>query len=74
MDLLKVDGHAGLARDAQSGAIININKREAEAARERRKKKLEAKTKKEMLEQQVNTLQSEVSDIKVMLTKILEKL
>lgn len=46
MDLLKVDGHAGLARDAQSGAIININKREAEAARERKKKKLEAKAKK----------------------------
>jgi len=74
VDLIKVDGHSGIGRDTKTGAIININKKEVEAARERKKKRLEAREEKNKLASQVNTLENEVADIKDMLTKILEKL
>ena len=74
MDLLKVDGHTGIGRDTRTGAIININKKEVETARERKKKRQEAKQEQEHLVTQVNNLEHEVADIKDMLTKILEKL
>ena len=74
MDLLKVDGHTGIGRDTRTGAIININKKEVETARERKKKRLEAKEEHSKLIAQVDSLENEVSDIKDMLTKILEKL
>ena len=74
MDLIKVDGHSGIGRDTKTGAIININKKEVEAARERKKKRLEAREDRNKLASQVNTLENEVADIKDMLTKILEKL
>lgn len=74
MDLIKVDGHSGIGRDTKTGAIININKKEVEAARERKKKRLEAREDRNKLASQVDTLENEVADIKDMLTKILEKL
>jgi len=74
VDLIKVDGHSGIGRDTKTGAIININKKEVEAARERKKKRLEAREDRNKLASQVDTLENEVADIKDMLTKILEKL
>lgn len=74
MDLIKVDGHTGLGRDSKTGAIININRKEVETARERKKKRLESKRNQEKLAAQVDSLENEVADIKDMLTKILEKL
>lgn len=74
MELIRVDGHTGLARDTTTGAIVNINRREVEAARERKLKRLDAKRKETELVDQVANLENEVADIKDMLTKILEKL
>ena len=67
MQLKKVKDHAGLARDMQTGAIMNINKDDIAAAR---KRKLERRKK----EQEFEDLKNEVGDIKNMLTKIIEKL
>ena len=67
MQLKKVKDHSGLARDMQTGAIININKDNIEAGR---KRKLERRKK----EQEFDDLKNEVGDIKNMLTKIIEKL
>ena len=67
MSFLKVKGHTDLFRDENSGAIININKQEVSAAR---KRKLERREK----EKEFENLKNEVSDIKIMLTKIIEKL
>ena len=67
MKLLKVKDHNGLARDMRTGAILNINKDEIDAAK---KRKLERRKK----EQEFENLENEVSDIKSMLTKIIEKL
>tara|TARA_Y100001935_G_scaffold203047_1_gene171627 strand:- start:187 stop:396 length:210 start_codon:yes stop_codon:yes gene_type:complete len=67
MQLKKVKDHSGLARDIQTGAIMNINKDDIAAAR---KRKLERRKK----EQEFDDLKNEVGDIKNMLTKIIEKL
>lgn len=74
MKLVKVDGHTGLGRDSKTGAIININKREVETARERKRRRKEAQEEKLQLESKVVNLENDVADIKDMLTKILEKL
>ena len=62
-----VEGHSDLVRDTSTGAILNINKNEISAARRR---KLERKQK----EKDFENLKNEVSDIKNMLNKIVEKL
>ncbi len=67
MSFTKVEGHRDLVRDNSSGAILNINKDEISAAR---KRKLERRQK----EKEFEDLKNEVSDIKNMLTKIIEKL
>ena len=67
MRLIKVQGHRNYVRDKNSGAILNINKAEIEEARRR---KAERKEK----DKEIESLKNEVSDIKSMLTKVIEKL
>jgi len=67
MNLKKIEGHDGYARDENSGAILNINSNEISSAR---KRKLLRKQK----EQEFDNLKDEVGDIKKMLTQIIEKL
>ena len=67
MNYVKVKGHANLARTGLYGSIVNINKEEIQAAR---KRKLERKQK----EKDFDDLKNEVSDIKIILNKIVEKL
>ena len=62
-----VEGHSNLVRDTSTGAILNINKDEISAAR---KRKLEGRQK----EQEIVDLKNEVSEIKNMLNKLIEKL
>ena len=64
---LKVEGHEGYFRDTNTGAILNVNKEEIEAARKR-------KALRQHQEQDINNLKNEVSDIKTMLSTIIEKL
>ena len=63
----KVDGNESLVRDLSTGSILNINKDDISASR---KRKLERRRK----EKEFEDLKNEVSDIKIMLTKIIEKL
>lgn len=67
MTLLKVEGHSGYLKDINSGMVHNNNISEIEAARMR-------KSQKKQQEEDINNLKNEVSDIKKMLTKIIEKL
>jgi Spy/CpxP family protein refolding chaperone len=71
MDLIKVEGHNGLMRDRNTGAILNINSNEIDRIKELRQKQREAKASQE---QEINQLKSDVSEIKMMLSKIVEKL
>tara|TARA_B100000242_G_scaffold74496_1_gene48037 strand:+ start:176 stop:385 length:210 start_codon:yes stop_codon:yes gene_type:complete len=67
MRLVKVQGHRNYVRDKNSGAILNINKAEIEEARKRKAERLEK-------DKEIESLKNEVSDIKSMLTKVIEKL
>jgi len=71
MDLIKVEGHPNLARDIKSGAIININTTEAGRIKEMR---LQQRAFKKTQEDEINQLKSDVTDIKMMLSKLVEKL
>ena len=67
MNYVKIEGHNGYVRDKKSGAVLNLNKSEIEAAKKRKQQRA---TK----EKELDNLKNEVSDIKIMLTKIIEKL
>ena len=64
---LKVEGHEGYVKNTETGVILNVNKEEIEAARKR-------KALRQQQEQDINNLKNEVSDIKTMLSTIIEKL
>ena len=64
---VKVDGHEGYIKNTKTGVVLNVNKAEIEAARKR-------KALKKQQEEDINNLKNEVSDIKNMLNKIIEKL
>ena len=66
MKYIKVDGEAGFVRDASTGAILNINKNEIAAARERKRQR-------KLKEQELQDLKNEVSEIKELLVKLIEK-
>ena len=66
MNYKKVEGHIGYVKD-ENGVVLNVNNDEIEAAR-KRKELMRQKDK------EINELKDEVSDIKKMLTQIVEKL
>jgi uncharacterized protein YpuA (DUF1002 family) len=66
-NLIMVEGSNGLARDVNTGAIVNINKEEINAAREAKKRR---KNKDAEFEQ----LKNEVGEMKELLNKLVEKL
>lgn len=65
--LIPVEDHPGLFRDPVSGAIINMNKTGAENAR-----KIRAKRKEQ--DQTIEDLKEEVSELKILISKLLEKM
>lgn len=65
-NLIPVKGNGSLVRDAQSGAIININTTEINEARER--KALRQKEK-----QELQDLKNDVADIKKLLIQLIER-
>ena len=66
MSFKKVEGHVGYVKD-ENGVVLNVNNNEIEAAK-KRKELMRQKDK------EINELKDEVSDIKKMLTQIVEKL
>jgi len=62
----RIEGHWGYVKD-ESGAVLNINKQEIEAAQRRKAQRLSQ-------EKELSELKDEVGDIKKMLTQIVEKL
>jgi len=66
MNYKKIEGHIGYVKD-ENGVVLNVNNDEIEAAR-KRKELMRQKDK------EINELKDDVSDIKKMLTQIVEKL
>lgn len=65
-NLLKVEGHDGLVRDPNSGAIINVNS-SSYAEYVAASKKVEAE------KQELNNIRSELAEVKSLLLKLLKK-
>lgn len=63
----KVKGHTNLVRDKRSGVILNTNKSEIEQARKAKQMKIQQ-------EERIIKLEQDMSDIKMLLTQIAEKL
>lgn len=72
--LKSVDGYPDLARDPNSHAILNINKTEVEAARERKRLREKLKQEEENMKDKVDNLEKEIGDIKNLLSQLVEKL
>lgn len=72
--MIPVDGKPGLARDPNSGAILNINSDEIKAARARKRARKQEELKQKQLVEDVETLKQDMSDIKNLLLTIKEKL
>ena len=63
---IQVEGNSGLVRDRETGAILNANVTEIQKARLK-------KNKEKQQEIEIQELKKDVSDIKVLLTKLVEK-
>ncbi len=63
---IKVEGETSFVRDGNTGAILNINKNEINAARERKRQR-------KIKEQELQDLKNDVSEIKELLVKLIEK-
>lgn len=65
-DFVKVEGEQGLVRDPNSGAILNINRDQQEAARDRLRRF-------KMKEQELQDLKNDVGELKSLLMQLLEE-
>lgn len=62
---ISVEGYPDLARDKSTGMILNINKDNTEAFIQKRNRELQQ-------QQEIETLKTDVQDIKMMLQKLTE--
>lgn len=69
---IKDDGE--WVRDADTGVILNINKEDIKAARERKKLRLQQAKEEKNLKDKVDKLEQDMSDIKNLLSQIAERL
>ena len=67
MAYLKIEGHEGYVKDPNTGVVLKVNQEEINGAKKRRALRKQQ-------EEDINNLKNEVSDIKNMLGKIIEKL
>ncbi len=73
-EYIKVEGHPGLVRDKASQAIINTNKEEYKNYLYARQKKIEELNRMEEVESKIENINNELSEIKSLMNKILDKL
>ena len=68
-----VEGHSHLYRDKSTGAIINMDFDRFDAIRKRKELAEKRIKEQEQLSEKVQNLESDISDIKTLLTQLLEK-
>ena len=71
---VKIQDEIGYVKDTISGAILNINKNEVEAARERKKLRKQQEQEIKDMKETVHYLKNEMSEVKELLNKIAERL
>jgi hypothetical protein len=73
-NLIPVEGHPDLRRDPNTGAVLNINSDKIRQSRERKRLMRLKKKEEEQLKAKVEGLESDISDMKNMLSQLIEKL
>ena len=68
----KVDGHSGLLKNPVTGTILNTNSNEIDAARSRKKNKINEQEEKQRMKNDIEDLKSSMSEIKSLLKQIVE--
>ena len=71
---VKVEGFSDLVRDTQSNAILNLNAEEIELARERKRLNKLKRENQKSLEQKVEKLEDDLSEIKTSINLLLKTL
>ncbi len=71
---MKIHDEIGYVKDTNSGAILNINRNEVEAARERKKLRKQQERELEGMKETVYDLKNEMNEVKELLNKIAERL
>ena len=71
---VKIQDEIGYVKDTISGAILNINKNEVEAARERKKLRKQQERELEGMKETVHDLKNEMNEVKELLNRIAERL
>jgi len=72
--MIPVEGHSDLARDPDTGAVMNINSDKIRESRERKRIIRERIKEEQELKAKVEGLESDISDMKNMLSQLIEKL
>jgi uncharacterized protein YqfB (UPF0267 family) len=71
MDFYEMEGHKDLARDPETGAIVNVNTLEYTQYLSRRDVKTEKNQKVQTMEQDLANVKSELNEIKSLLKELL---
>ena len=71
MEFYEMDGHKDLARDPETGAIVNVNTLEYTQYLSRREVKTEKNQKVQTMEQDLANVKSELNEIKSLLKELL---
>ena len=72
-EFIKVQDHPNLARDRNTGAILDIDSTGYERYVAQKQEKLGQRERFSQLEHRINNVESNLSDIKDLLTRLLEK-
>jgi len=71
---IAVEGHPDLGRDPDTGAIVNINTRKIQQQLEQKRLKQKKRNEQQDLKAKVEGLENDISDMKNMLSQLIEKL
>ena len=72
MELRAVEGNKDLARDMDTGAILNVNKEAFAGAKRAREKREKAKEQLETNTTDINSIKTELTEIKIMLRTLID--
>jgi hypothetical protein len=72
-ELIRVLDHDNLRRDPNSGAIIDVDTRSYNNYLSQREARIKQQERYQQLEDRINNIDSDLSDIKTLLTRLLEK-
>lgn len=71
--LIRVQEHPNLARDRESNAIVDVDEASYERYMASKRAKFEQEARISQLEETINKVETDISDIKSLLTRLLEK-